>query len=274
MKLSSSFWKAALQPRDVALARARLFQAVGEDGGPGMHRRIHVAEVPFVGGNLAVRVQVVLAQHQIELLLAEIHVHQRERQDMEGEIPRGVPGILPFVRHGDDVGVVHVVPLRIARRLLGRRQVGIAAPLFEPAVHVVIEELLGPQHPGQGLAHDVGRVGIQRARDDAGVEFIRLLPARLHHFVKMLAERAAAFPVGLVQGARRHGGQSQPNDLALSGRDGQAIVRRGLRPGLLRIHGVGLSVDDEVVDAVLDERRPVLAAEQPLRVGFVFREQQ
>ena len=114
--------KTALQPLDVALARARLFQAVGEDGGPGMHRRIHVAEVPFVGGDLAVRVQVVLTQHQIELLLAEIHVHQRERQDMEGEVPRGVPGILPFVRHGDDVGVVHVVPLRIARRLLGRRR--------------------------------------------------------------------------------------------------------------------------------------------------------
>ena len=51
-------------------------------------------------------------------------------------------------------------------------------------------------------------------------------------------------------------------------------MRRSLGPGLLRIHGVRLAVDDEVVDAVLDEGRSVLPAEEPLRVGFVFREQQ
>ena len=33
-------------------------------------------------------------------------------------------------------------------------------------------------------------------------------------------------------------------------------------------------MDDVVVDAVLDEGSAVLHAEQPLRVGFVFREQQ
>ena len=88
------------------------------------------------------------------------------------------------------------------------------------------------------------------------VEFIRLLPARLQHLVEMSAERARSCRSS-GQSARRHVGQPQSNDLALSGRHGQAIMRRGLRPGLLRIHGVRLSVDDEVVDAVLDERRPV-----------------
>ena len=111
--------EAALEPDDVALARARLFQSIGEDRGPRMDGRVHVAEVPLVGGDLAVRVQIVLAQHQVELLLAEVRVHQRERQDMEGEIPRRVPGILPLVRHGDDVGVVHVMPLLVARRAFG-----------------------------------------------------------------------------------------------------------------------------------------------------------
>src|SRR5262245_46777430 len=51
-------------------------------------------------------------------------------------------------------------------------------------------------------------------------------------------------------------------------------MRSGLGAGLRPIYGIDLSVDDEVVDAVLDEGCPILAVEQPLRVGFVFREQQ
>jgi hypothetical protein len=66
----------ALQPGEVTLARAHLFQAIGEDGGPRMDGRIDVAEVPFIGGDLAVRVQVISRSTSIELLLAEIHVHQ------------------------------------------------------------------------------------------------------------------------------------------------------------------------------------------------------
>src|SRR6185369_1867771 len=34
------------------------------------------------------------------------------------------------------------------------------------------------------------------------------------------------------------------------------------------------SMDDKVVDGVFDEGSGVLAAEEPLRIGFVFREQQ
>ena len=108
--------EAALEPLRVALARLRLFQAVGEDGGPGMHRRIDVAEVPLVGRDLAVGVHVALAQHQLELLLAEVRVDERQGEDVEGEVPGRVPGILPLVRHRDDVAVVHVVPVVVARR--------------------------------------------------------------------------------------------------------------------------------------------------------------
>ena len=38
---------------------------------------------------------------------------------------------------------------------------GIGAALLEPLVHVVVVELLAPQHARQGLAHDVGRVGVR-----------------------------------------------------------------------------------------------------------------
>ena len=148
--------EAALEPLLVSLSLLRLLQAVGEDGGPGMHRRIDVAEVPLVGRNLAVGVHVALAQHQLELLLAEIRVHQRQGEHVEGQVPGRVPGVLPLVRHGDHVAVVHVVPVVVARRRLARRLEGVGAALFEPLVHVVVVELLGPQHAGQRLAHDVG----------------------------------------------------------------------------------------------------------------------
>ena len=49
---------------------------------------------------------------------------------------------------------------------------------LQPLGDVVIEELPGPKHPGQRLTHDVRGVRVERTRDDAGIEFIRLLPAR------------------------------------------------------------------------------------------------
>ena len=84
---------------------------------------------------------------------------------MEGEVPGRVPGIFPLVRHGDDVAVVHVVPVVVARRLLAGRLERIGAALFEPLVHVVVVELLAPEHARQGLAHDVGLVGVERCAE-------------------------------------------------------------------------------------------------------------
>ena len=162
VKFSSSFWKARFEPLHVPLAALGLLQAIGEDGGPGVHRRIDVAEIPLVGRKLPVGVQVLPLQHQVQLLLAEILVHQRQRQDVEGQVPGGIPRILPLVRHRDDVGVVHVVPVLVAR---GAARVGLngsAAALLQPLVHVVVVELLGPQHAGQRLAHHVRLVGVER----------------------------------------------------------------------------------------------------------------
>ena len=79
-----------------------------------MHRRIDVAKIPLVGRDLAVGVHVMLAQHQLQLLLAEIRIHERQREHVEGKIPGRVPGILPLVRHGDHVAIEHVVPVVVA----------------------------------------------------------------------------------------------------------------------------------------------------------------
>ena len=150
--------EAALEPFLVALARLRLLQAVGEDRGPGMDRRIDVAKIPLVGRDLAVGVHVALAEHELELLLAEIRIDQGQGEHVEREVPGRVPGILPLVRHGDHVAVVHVVPLIVPRRGLPGRLVRIGPALLEPLVNIVVVELLRPEHPRQRLTHDIRRI--------------------------------------------------------------------------------------------------------------------
>jgi hypothetical protein len=130
-----------------------------------MDRGIHVAEVPLVGGDLAAGVQVAGLQKELQLFFAEVLIHQRQRRDVEGQIPGGVPGIFPFVRHRDHVRVDHVSPAVVADgTLIGF--VRLNAVLFEPPADVVEKELLGPEHPGQRLPHDIGLVGINEARND------------------------------------------------------------------------------------------------------------
>ena len=181
--------EAALEPLLVSLALLPFLQAVREDRRPGVDRRIDVAEIPLVGRNLAVGVHVPLAQHQLQLLLAEIRIDERQCDHVKGQIPGRVPGILPLVRHRDHVAVVHVVPVVVARRGLAGRLEGVGAALFQPVVHVVVVKLLAPQHSGQGLTHDIGRVGVERRGSDAGVELVGLLAPRLQHVVELAAER-------------------------------------------------------------------------------------
>ena len=78
-------------------------------------------------------------------------VEERHREHVEGEVPRGVPRVLPLVRHRDDVEVVEVPPFAVAPALaaLGRWVDRVA---FEPLFDVVVVKLLGPQHSGECLA--------------------------------------------------------------------------------------------------------------------------
>src|SRR5215467_2961610 len=59
----------ALQEVDIALAAQGLLGAVEKERRPRVDGRVDVAEVPLIGRDLATRVQVDLAQQQLELLL-------------------------------------------------------------------------------------------------------------------------------------------------------------------------------------------------------------
>jgi len=136
-------------------------------------RRVDVAEVPLVGGDLPVWVQVLLAQHQLQLLLGKVRIDDVEGDDVKGQIPGRVPRVLPLVGHRDDVRVHHVGPLGVSDRRAAHA-VGVDAVLVEPASDVVVEELLAPEHAGERLAHHARGVGRDARRRDRSVEGIRL----------------------------------------------------------------------------------------------------
>jgi hypothetical protein len=134
--------KNTLEELGVPFASALFFDLVDAPGGPSVDGRVDVPERPFVRGELAVGVHVPLACQEDQLLLRELGVDQRQRHAMESEVPRRVPRILPLVRHGDDVGVVELLPRRVAAaRALGRRE-RLPRVALDPVFHDVVVELL------------------------------------------------------------------------------------------------------------------------------------
>ena len=112
-----------LEEPSVGDASDPLLDLVDAPGRPGVDRWVDVAEGPLVGGDLAVRVHVPLAEEEDQLLLREVRVDQRQRDRVKREVPGRVPRILPLVRHRDDVVVVEVGPLVIPPLPpLGRRR--------------------------------------------------------------------------------------------------------------------------------------------------------
>src|SRR5438445_106007 len=114
--------------------------------GPGMNRRVDIAESPFVGGQLAVGVHVPLAQKKDELILGEIGIDERQGNTVKREVPRCVPRIFPFIRHGQNVFVVKMRPFLVAAvpALWGWR--GDSRIAFKPSSNIVVIKLLGPEH--------------------------------------------------------------------------------------------------------------------------------
>ena len=234
-----------------------------------MHRRVDVAEVPLIGRQLAVRVQVVVAQHQVELLLGEVGIDHAQRDHVEGQVPGRVPRVLPLVRHRDDVVIEHVRPLAVAHALaLLPGQMAAGAMLVEPQVEVVVEVLLGPEHAGQRLAQHVGAVGVLRdsGRGQRRIEGIG--------FGQALCEYCVEVGEGRARLRRLAGRQPQAQDLRLARADTEAVVGRHLGALPRRIHRSGLALHEVAVEGVLHVGRRILAAEKAHMVGLVLGEEQ
>jgi len=125
--------------------------------------------------------------------------------------------------------------------------------------------LLGPEHPRQGLAHDVPRVVPQAGGDHGGVELVRVTLAPREGPVKGLPQRLGG-PVAISQ--------AKSQDHALAGGHLEPVVGRRLRPLLGRVHRLLPPVDHVLVKGVFHERLGVERAVEALEVRVVFREEQ
>ena len=207
--------------------------------------------------------EVQAAQHQQQLLLGEIEIHQRQRDRVEGQVPGRVPRILPLVRHGDHVGVQHVEPLRVPHVVPGGLEQRMTLVLAQPVLEIEVVVLLAPQHSGQRLAVHPALIFGQRLGRDPLVEFVGVGDAALEYLLE-----AAEGVVG--PGGR----QAQPDSLAAAAGHVEDIVGRGLGARLGGIHRLALSRDDVGVERILDVGRRVGLAPQTLRVALVFGEEQ
>ena len=265
VKFSSSLWKTrSRKARSPLVAALLAVDLEHPPGRPGVDRRVDVGERPLVGRQLAVRVHVPLAGQHHELLLGELGVDQRERDAVEGEVPGGVPGILPFVRHRDDVVVVEVAP------------VAVAAVAMRPRAAAA-----GSGRPRASAARRSGRTACSRScRRTPGAG----RGARPGRRVRPAARRRTR---RLRRGAARAPRRSSANGWASTlrarrrrkrgaalGRDLELVVRGRLGAVMRRVHGVPPAGDQILVERVLEVALGALDAEQPPGVGVVVAEQE
>ena len=169
--------KHPFQKRAIRGAGHAAVDLVDAPRGPGVDRRVDVAERPLVGGELAVWMHVPLAGHQFQLPFGEVGIDQGQRDAMEGQIPRGVPRVLPLVGHRDDVEVGQMIPVLVASPAAAGRWRVCAGIALEPLLDVVVVELFRPQHPGERLPLHVPLVGAEPGAMHGVVELLRFVAA-------------------------------------------------------------------------------------------------
>jgi len=228
-----------------------------------MDRRIDVTEVPLVGRQLAVGMGVPLAGKQQQLALGELGIDEGQRQAVKGRIPGGEPGVLPLVRHRQDVRRVDVVPIGIAPMPAFWRWRRLGRIAGQPVADVVVIELLGPDHPGQGLALDQPRIFVGKVVLQVGIEGVGLVTRPSEDGVRVL-ERLGQLGIGEAQ---LEGGGASAGDL------GAEMCRR-LRADPVGIDRRVVAVNDKIVNSVLVGAPAVIGLEDPGGVGLVLARQE
>ena len=206
------------------------------------------------------------AGEQDQLVFRERGVDMGQGDAVECQVPGGEPGIFPLVGHRHDVERVESAPPGIATAEPGVRRPGLGGVAVQPARHVVVVELLAPQHPGEGLAHHDSLVGGGTRGRQLGVELVGLGPAPGDHLVEVRSQRRGRLDHGAG------GAQPQPQLDGRARRHGDLVPERAFRPAPVRIDR-GRPAHDMVVDAVLGVRGGGPDTEEALVVGLVLAEQ-
>ena len=154
-EIDQQFMKCAFQKIHIALAFHLLLGLVHFQYGPGLYGRIHIREVPLIRRKLPIGFHIPLPHDQQQLVLGKGRIRQRQRNTLKSQIPRGIPGELPFVRHRNDILVFQMLPIMVPAILLMWAMIRDAIALIDPSFHIVMIKLLAPEHAGKGLALDV-----------------------------------------------------------------------------------------------------------------------
>ena len=134
-----------------------------------MNRRINVAKIPFIRGHLTIGMKIPVTDHQFQLFLGKVRVHDHDWKRMERQVPGCIPWVLPLVGHGNNVFVQHMEPFP---------SFGILYPVVDwscvrPAnCYHQRKKLLAPEHACKGLSHHVGSVSLNGWRYHRLVKFI------------------------------------------------------------------------------------------------------
>ncbi len=264
-EIEEELLKDPLQEMDVLPSVHLVLNVVNPPGGPGVHGGVDVTERPFVCGYLAVGVHVPFPRQEHQLALSEIRVDEGVIDGVKGEVPRREPGVFPLVGHGEYVLVIDVYPAVVPPqfpRLGGRGAEGVAV---EPFLDDVIIKLLGPQHSRESLALYIREVRRERVRAHPFVKLVRLLFPFGEDRVIGLAERV--YEINRIR-------EPELDRSRLPGRYRERVMSGYLRPRAFGVDGALPAADYVVVDAVLDVRRFVRRAVDPLEIGFVLREEE
>ena len=250
-----------LEKLAVAFAVAPPLRIVEAQSRPGLHGRIDVAEVPFVGGQLAVRVHVPGLAEQDQLMLGVLQIEISQRGQMKGPVPAREPGKLPFVRHRDDVFHGGMNPLVVASGEAGPGRLGFCRIALQPLRDVVIEILLRPKDAGESLALNAAEVLVQHLALQPGIESVGLGFAQAEDLVE----------IGEGCGLGQARAQPDPDGDAVARRNGPP-VDTGRLGALVRTDRVLAARHQIFVETVLAQMSCLFAPEQFCDIGLVLAE--
>ena len=126
--------------------------------------------------------------------------------------------------------------------------------------------MFAPQHARECLAQYVSLVRTHRRRRDGAVELVRLATALLEQSVEVTERRPHLFGIHVRQ-PKAHNGR-------LPRLHPQFVVSGHFRAGLFGVYGAAVSMNNVIVDAVLDVLAGIGCSEDAFVVGLVFREQE
>ena len=141
-----------------------------------------------------------------------------------------------------------------------RRQIRITR---KPVLHDIVVKLFRPQQPRVGLTDDVASLGRETACILRFVERRRLSDPRRENLLEV--REGFHRPVfGRGQAEAQHHFSARGNF--------EHVMRRRLRPNAVRIHGLGASLHDRLMERILHVRRKIRRSEEPLVVRLVLGE--